>query len=497
MDHFEARNKAYLQPFDLEKAKQRHETFAVELRKQKRVERYLQKRTHHQPEPHLSPPADQLEADPLVLSSSLLQTFKTATSPDHSRRLLMQIRRLCAVPTHPPLHLLAQVGVTGKLAVYLNSTDPEEVFAATWIFTNLASLTDDAVMREIGSAGVVGKLVTCLGHESENVVENGLWALGNYAGGEEHCREEVLAAGVLPAMEQLTRNPHSEDFCETFTWVLYMLAKTLPKPQHLPSLCHLLVQSLSLPYSSSLLNSLSGAYQLSVKDLDCVSMLVNVQAVPALLSLLSHSNLDVQFNSLRVAGNICAGTDKHTAVMLHGGLLEALCPVIEAKERNLRKEAFWLLSNVLASEKSQVEITVRHRCFAGVMKGLTDGDFSLRKEAIVCLGNVVSSKAEIALEVWGDMEGLERVCESLAAPDATLQKTAMDTIQEYVEMVKWRTLPLDDVMSRLEAAGALHQLECLLHHSSLQLAASHLLQSLHEDNSEVLCTTVPLLYQFS
>lgn len=497
MDRFEARNKAYLQPYDHEKAKQRHENFAVELRKQRRVERYLQKRAHHQLEQLAAPSADQWPADPLTLSAPLLQSFKLATSPDLSRHLLMQIRRLCALPTHPPLHLLTQAGVTAKLAAYLSSSDPEEVFAASWVFTNLASLTDDEVMREIGAAGAVEKLVACLGHERENVVENGLWALGNYAGGEEHCREEVLAAGVLPALEQLTKSQRSEEFCELFTWVLCLLAKTQPKPQHLPLLSSLLVRSLSLPYDSALINSLTGAYQFTVKDMDCISALLTVGAAPALISLLSHNNLDVQFQSLKVAGNVCAGTDKHTAVMLHEGLLEALCPFVEAKERNMRKEVFWLLSNVLASDRSQVEMTVRHRCFAGVLRGLTDGDLSLRKEAIICLGNLVSSKADIALEVWGDMEGLERVCESLAAPETSLQKVAMQTIQEYVEMVKRRPLSLDDVTSRLEAAGALHQLDCLLHHASLQLVAAQLLQSLREDCSEVICTTVPLLYQFS
>ena len=501
MDRLEARNKAYLQPYDQEKAKERHETFAVELRKQRRVERYLQKRARHQLE--LLSPTTAGQSDPLTLSSPLLQSFKFSTSPDHSRQLLFQIRLLCAVPDHPPLHLITQANITAKLAGYLSSADPEEVFAATWIFTNLASLNDDAVMREIGAAGVVGKLVACLEHERVNIVENGIWALGNYAGGEEHCREEVLAAGILPKLDKIARElgSKSEEFCELFTWLFCILTKTHPKPQHLAGLSSLIVLCLHLPYDSSVLNALTSAYQLSVKDPDCISALLAVHIAPVLLSLLAHSSLDIQFQALKVAGNICAGTDQHTALLLHQGLLETVCPLVEAKERNMRKEAFWLLSNVLASDRALVEMTVRHRCFGGVIKGLNDADLKIRKEAIICLGNLVDSRAEVALEAWDDMEGLERVCESLAVPEPMLQKVAIDTIQEYVEMVKQlRTgqTTLDRVISRLEAAGAIHQLGCLLHHSTLHHTADFLLRSLHEDSSEALkSAATPLLFQFS
>ena len=492
MERFEFRKKAFLQPPDLQKAKQLHENFAVELRKQRRVERYLDKRARQQS--HCETPSDDL---PAVLTPAFLQSF-LSVSPDLVRSYLFHLRYLCAQP-NPPLELLLAPGLTAKVASYLSSDSPEERVAASWIFINLASSTEDRVMREIHAVGALRKLVECLGHPQQEVVGNSLWALANYASDGSHYRNDVLVAGILDYITVIggRLSEQNADFCELFSWLLCNLTKTPPQQQFLSSLAQLLVQCVQDCQGAALLNSLTAAYQLTVKDTDCIEAVLSFHIAPVLITLFAHSDSEVRLQALRVAGNICAGTDRHTDCMLKQGLLDAVSPFLCASERVVKKEALWLLSNVLASDRDHVEMAVRHRNFQEVLKALEDPDLRIRKEALACLSNL-EKDPHLSREVWDEMQGLERVCGSLEVQDTDLLRRVVETLVSYTQQQCQLTAgTAATILRRMEAVGAICRLDRLLHHSTLHAFVSRLLECLQEDQTDTSAPVPSLLYQYT
>lgn len=70
--------------------------------------------------------------------------------------------------------------------------------------------------------------------------------------------------------------------------------------------------------------------------------------VPKLVDIACSVISEVRKPALRVLGDVVAGTDASTQVILDSGILQKIEPLLDNPDSNTRKEAVWLLSNVTA-----------------------------------------------------------------------------------------------------------------------------------------------------
>ena len=64
--------------------------------------------------------------------------------------------------------------------------------------------------------------------------------------------------------------------------------------------------------------------------------------------------------SIRILGNISTGSVEHTNELLSHNLLGLLLKVLDHHKKVVRREACWVLSNITAGNKSQVEAVVQN-----------------------------------------------------------------------------------------------------------------------------------------
>lgn len=72
---------------------------------------------------------------------------------------------------------MTQIGVTAKLLSFLDSDDHRLVYEAAWALTNIASGTS-VHTRHLESLGAIPRFIALIGHASNDVAEQAVWAIG-------------------------------------------------------------------------------------------------------------------------------------------------------------------------------------------------------------------------------------------------------------------------------------------------------------------------------
>lgn len=150
---------------------------------------------------------------------------------------------------------------------------------------------------------------------------------------------------------------------------------------------------LASDHEETVIDSLWVLSGLSSWENECLQDVFALGVVPKLIEICRRSNASSMIPALRTLGNLAAGDDLQTQHLLNAGLLDILVPLLSSTQpRNIRKEAFWILSNILAGTIDQIEMTRSHHCLDYLKAGMTDTDFLIKKEALHGLTNLTKCK---------------------------------------------------------------------------------------------------------
>lgn len=78
--------------------------------------------------------------------------------------------------------------------------------------------------------------------------------------------------------------------------------------------------------------------------------------------------------SIRILGNVSTGSVEHTNELLSHNILGLLEKVLDHHKKVVRREACWVLSNITAGTKNQVEAVVRSQSLIKRILTLFDMD---------------------------------------------------------------------------------------------------------------------------
>jgi hypothetical protein len=70
---------------------------------------------------------------------------------------------------------------------------------------------------------------------------------------------------------------------------------------------------------------------------------------------LGEGNEIIQIPALRILGNIAAGDDHQTQVILEAGVLPELTKLLQHPKKILREKSAWILSNILGGTEEQIQ----------------------------------------------------------------------------------------------------------------------------------------------
>eukprot|EP00929_Paragymnodinium_shiwhaense_P105346 TRINITY_DN7031_c0_g1_i4.p1 TRINITY_DN7031_c0_g1~~TRINITY_DN7031_c0_g1_i4.p1 ORF type:complete len:738 (-),score=111.07 TRINITY_DN7031_c0_g1_i4:76-2289(-) len=281
---------------------------------------------------------------------------------------------------------------------YLQEDDfPMLQFESAWILTNITSGSFEHT-RAVVDEGAIPIFVSLLGHKDFDVRDQSIWALGNISGEGAELRNRVLEAGGL---ERLVANlQKGEKLTGNFAWCLSNLCRGRPRPP--VALVQPLVDSLLLCITKAqenssdreaITNMLWATHFLcdSGND-DRVHAVVSTGVVPVLVPMLD-AEAPISKVALTALGNVAAGSDKDTQVLLDSGFLGHVHALMQRPDRQVRKEVCLALSNIMAGPLSQVRQVLDCRpCLLRELVRLSSSDENrVKKEAWHALSNPFST----------------------------------------------------------------------------------------------------------
>ncbi len=269
---------------------------------------------------------------------------------------LIGIRKLLSNDKNPPLQAAIDAGLVPRLIqlTFLDSSHRIQ-FEAAWCLKNLCSGTTEQTLYVIQN-GALESFFFLLKSENPDVVDHSVWGIGNIAADNAQFRDFILQRYGIDELVKVLAKTSNPSFKRNGAWALSNLCRGKPAPafelvsKAIPQLCEYLTGETEPEALIDVAWTLSSLTTES-KGIDSV---LSCNVVPKLIELFSDAGLVVP--CLRTIGNILAGNDEQTSVVLkEKNFIPELFKLAGDEKKNVRKEVFWMISNITAGTPAQFE----------------------------------------------------------------------------------------------------------------------------------------------
>ena len=486
-------------PFDPLDQRQRRETFAVELRKQKRSEGN-QKRRLLAGQRYTQDSAEARSLEIRDFSVALMTTFPDLKStvpgvgvetlkavlsfPSLPHELyrdgLHALRKVMSRDIEPPTEEVIKAGFLPLVMRFINMHDyaPEIVLEATWIMCNLTSGSSRATQETV-RAGAIQAFISVLDPNHSDINEVAVWGLGNISGDSPLLRDLLISSRAYEAIVTLIKQSRDLDLklAQITAWTLSNIVRGKPVPPL--NVCEEVIKAVEVLIkvndSSVIKDSLWTLAHIADSDNEYTQLIINAGLGKVAIGFLTNTVIHIVNPALRITGNIVSGDDLMTQHALDQGLLEKLEPLLRNTEVQIRKEVMWTLSNVTAGTPDQSQAFLSHPIAREAVKAIADPEYVVRREASWCFSNITrigktSQKLQLLdLDILQPLKLLlNDTLENI--PNALL--IAENLLVAGQEHSRIQNLPSNIVAFRMEESGCVHALELLSHHPNPSIASS-------------------------
>ncbi|RYQ90086.1 hypothetical protein Ahy_B09g096372 isoform B [Arachis hypogaea] len=438
----DVRRSRYKVAVDAEEGRRRREDTMVEIRKNRREES-LQKKRREGLQAQQIPASAQstvLEKKFMVVQLEHLPTMVAGVySDDNSLQLeaTTQFRKLLSIERCPPIEEVIQAGVVSRFVEFLSRDDfPQLQFEAAWALTNIASGTSENT-KVVIDHGAVPIFVRLLASPSDDVREQAVWALGNVAGDSPRCRDLVLSHGaLLPLLAQL--NEHAKlSMLRNATWTLSNFCRGKPQPPFdqvkpaLPALASLIHSN----DEEVLTDACWALSYLSDGTNDKIQAVIEAGVCPRLVELLMHPSPSVLIPALRTVGNIVTGDDMQTQVIINHQALPCLLNLLSnSYKKSIKKEACWTISNITAGNKQQIQAVIESNIIGPLVNLLQNAEFDIKKEAAWAISNATSGGSHEQIKYLVSQGCIKPLCDLLICPDPRIVTVCLEGLENILKV---------------------------------------------------------------
>ena len=475
---------------DMDDQRRRRETSSVQLRKDKREEGLLKRRTVAQPETNSTSndaallsgcnsslsngenasttATTGLGTPPVEVKLEDLSRYVAAARSDQQAEILFGVtcvRRLLSKESSPPVKAVLTTGILPRLVELLVCPDSKIQFEAAWALTNIASTE---FTQAVVDAGAVPPLVRGMMSADANLREQSLWCIGNVSGEGSQLRDLLInTPGCVEALLQNLAYPGNIALLRNATWTLSNLCRGKPSPS--PAAVQAFLPALAFLLNNAdlgvLTDALWGISYLTDGDDATINLVVDHPGiVKRCVELMTSPTVTVVTPALRVIGNLISGSDKCTQIAVDNGALRAIVPLFGNTKRTIRREACWAVSNIAAGTKEQITAMM---AVPGLMACVTaqlrsNVEWQVRKEACWVVFNVATTgNADHVLQMVS-CNVIEPLSSLLDCTDPRILTVALDAVCAILDMGKTlSSAQYSSMIEMFEEAGVVEALDNL------------------------------------
>ncbi|KAJ3426390.1 importin subunit alpha [Anaeramoeba flamelloides] len=312
-------------------------------------------------------------------------------------------------------------------------------FQTAWILTNLCSGTTEQTLIVV-ELGFIPKLITLLDSEDANLIEQGLWCLGNIASDCIQFRNEILKNEFIieKILQQFSKKYLTLNITKNAVWLLSQLFRRSPLPD-------VSLVEMALPTISSLLKSTNYSVisdacwtfnYISNEGSDYIDAILEFDAIPILVQLLRNTRTQIQTPSLLTISNIVSGNNQQAQSVLDEELLDNLKYLLNDQQNHIRKETLRILSNITAGTKSQIRAVIKSGYIKKIIDILKNDVWSIQKQALWVLSNAVCEGSTKQVNYILKCNSLQLFCFFLCRSEPKIIKICLDAIVKILQIGK-------------------------------------------------------------
>ncbi len=260
--------------------------------------------------------------------------------------------------------------------------------------------------------------------ESNSLLGNAVWALSNFCRGKPQPSLELVKP-VIPHIANLLKSQNKEALMDA-CWTL------------------------------SYLSDGSNNRIKAVMSGDDITQNV--------VSLLGQEDDSIVTPAVRVLGNFVSGEDEETQAVIDAGVLDHVNRLLTYPKRGIRKETCWLLSNIAAGTKSQIDQLMRRpNEMRTIMQIVVAGEWEVRKEATWIVSNIATGGKEENVHCLVELGAIEALCGVLDVGDTKVTLVVLDAIEAILKVGKEDSR---DYIGFVDECDGLDKIEALQEHQN-------------------------------
>jgi len=337
---------------------------------------------------------------PMVDQLDTLKAMIMSSSGEYQLDAVTQYRKMLSIEQNPPIAKVLESGVAPRFLELAQCFEtPKLQFEALWAICNIVS-GDQEQTQAMVNLDVV-PIVTRIIKESTNndVLEQGIWTLGNVAGDSAPKRDACLQAGALLAiLPILEKNYERKISCtRNAVWAISNLCRGRPKPdmKNLRPALPVIANVLKSDDQEVLTDALWCLSYISDGTSDDIQEALNLMISDRLVELMGHTAPAVITPTLRTAANLVTGSDEQTDQFLASKPWEALKMLLSHTKSKIRQESSWMISNICAGTTAQIQQVFDTGVFHAMLPLIRDQQMAVRKEVAFAMANTTEHEEVI------------------------------------------------------------------------------------------------------